>query len=180
MARREAAAIAEEYSLASNRTRIETLRRQLLEAGIDLHDPANHQICDSTTLLHWNHLRPGRAGSWQADATPDQRALMRRICDPWLLANGYKTTSVLESSDRGHPAENVEKACYGHDLKIGRIVFLLRTTTGRYPRATRGLKRLLGIRDQNLGTMIAWPRESAQLAHGIRAPMPISPAQMAP
>ena len=137
VARREAAAIAEEYSLASNRTRIETLRRQLVEAGIDLHDPANHQICDSTTLLHWNHLRPGRAGSWQADATPDQRALMRTICDPWLLANGYKTTSELESSDRGDPAESVENASYGHDLKIGRIVFLLRNATGRYPRATR-------------------------------------------
>ena len=162
VARREAAAIAEEYSLASNRTRIETLRRKLLEAGIDLHDPANHQICDSTTLLHWNHLRLGRAGSWQADATPDQRALMRTVCDPWLLANGYKTTSELESSDRGGPAEGMEDAPNGHDITIGRIAFILRNATGRYPRATRRLKRLLGLRGRSPGTMIAWPVEAAQ------------------
>jgi hypothetical protein len=161
--RREAAAIAEEYSLASNRTRIETLRRRLLEAGIDLLDPANHQICDSTTLLHWNHLRPGRAGSWQADATPDQRALMGTICDPWLLANGYKTTREPESSDRGDLPESMEDASYGYDLKLGQIVFLLRNATGRHPRATRGIKRLLGIRDQSPGAMIAWPGSAAPL-----------------
>ena len=87
--RREASEIAEEYSLASNRTRIDRLRRQLLDAGIDLREPAHLEICDSTTLLHWNHLRADPSRSWSTEATPAERALMHRICLPWLLENGY-------------------------------------------------------------------------------------------
>ena len=53
----EAARIANEYSHESNKARTEALRRRLQEAGVDLESAANAQICDPTTLLHWNHIR---------------------------------------------------------------------------------------------------------------------------
>ena len=60
VARREAAAIAEEYSLASNRTRIETPAAAAPRSGYrPPRARPTQQICDSTTLLHWNHLRAG-------------------------------------------------------------------------------------------------------------------------
>ena len=39
-------------------------------SGVDLNEAANALICDSTTLLHWNHVRDGGSGSWFAEATP--------------------------------------------------------------------------------------------------------------
>ena len=68
--RRQAIEIAEEYSLESNLTRIEALRQQLVEAGIDLTASGNFQIYDSVTLLHWNHVRPGGGGSWRTHLSP--------------------------------------------------------------------------------------------------------------
>ena len=57
--------IADLYSTESNRARTEALRRKLREAGVDLESAANAQICDPTTLLHWNHMRQGKAVSWR-------------------------------------------------------------------------------------------------------------------
>jgi hypothetical protein len=162
VARREAAEIADDYSLASNRTRIKTLRRRLRDAGIDLHDPANLRICDSTTLLHWNHLRPVHSCSWRTDATSEQRALMARICGPWLAENGYETTEVQRALDGTARVDLTTEPVSERDLAIGRVVFLLRSAASRYPRTTRRLKRLLGIRDRDPGAVIAWPVESPQ------------------
>jgi hypothetical protein len=147
VARREAEAIADEYSLDSNRNRIASLKRQLLDAGIDLEDPANHQICDSTTLLHWNHLRPVPCGSWKTDATASQRAAIRRLCDRWLLENGYEATG--EAGDSGGE--------YGRDVSIGRLAFLLKRAARGNPGIVRQLKQMLGISDLNPEAVIAWP-----------------------
>jgi hypothetical protein len=156
VARREAAEIAEAYSLASNRSRIEALRRRLLDAGIDLHDPANLQICDPTTLLHWNHLRPGHPASWKAEATAGQRALMRRICDPWLIENGYEATDVLEASGPGVPAGDGVQPPVERELMIGWIAYFVRRAAGRYPRASARLKGLLGASNRTHGAVMAW------------------------
>ena len=122
MARREAEEIAEEYSLASNRFRMEALRRRLQDAGIDLQDPMNHQIYDSTTLLHWNHLRPAPSGSWKTEASPAERALLGRLCDPWLLENGYEPT--VEPGVMGLSSDDRDiRPTFERDVAIGRIVF---------------------------------------------------------
>ena len=39
------------------------------KVGVDLNEAANAQICDSTTLLHWNHVRSGGSGSWYDEAS---------------------------------------------------------------------------------------------------------------
>ena len=80
----EAEHIANEYSLESNKARTEALRRRLEQVGVDLNEAANAQICDSTTLLHWNHVRSGGSGSWYTEATPRQRLILRRLCGRWL------------------------------------------------------------------------------------------------
>ena len=83
LTRGEAVEIADEYSIASNQARINSLLQRLHDAGIDLTNPINRQVCDPTTLLHWNHLGPGGAGSWRQScqcatkscAGPDLRRL---------------------------------------------------------------------------------------------------------
>lgn len=157
VARREAAEIALEYSLASNRSRIEHLRRRLLAAGVDLDDPANLQICDPTTLLHWNHLRPARAGSWEAEATPAQRDLIRSLCDRWLLGHDYPPTGMPSPPIRGGQPDD---GPYTRDSAIGRLVRLARSACGQCPRVTRRFRQLLGIPNRNEGAMVSWPEET--------------------
>ena len=88
VARRQAVEIADEYSLESNLTRIEALRQQLEEAGIDLTDAGNLQIYDPVTLLHWNHVRPGGSGSWHTRLSARECAMLARMCAP--LARGQR------------------------------------------------------------------------------------------
>ena len=88
----EAERIALEYSHESNRARTEALRRRLQEAGVDLASAANAQICDSTTLLHWNHIRQADSKSWHALANARQRMVLQRLCGRWLKARGYAPT----------------------------------------------------------------------------------------
>ena len=81
----EAERIAHEYSLASNKARAEALRRRLEQSGVDVNEAANAQICDSTTLLHWNHVRDGGSGSWfvESNAAPagHPRAAVRPMAE---------------------------------------------------------------------------------------------------
>ena len=71
----------------TNRTRLapKRLRRRLQEAGVDLESAANAQICDPTTLLHWNHIRQGDsqilAHARQPAATADTRASLRPVAE---------------------------------------------------------------------------------------------------
>src|SRR5262249_37090438 len=89
----EAERIANEYSLAANKARTEALRRQLEQGGVDLNEASNSLICDSTTLLHWNHVRDGGSGSWFAESTPRQRLILQRLCGRWLRSRGYPSLS---------------------------------------------------------------------------------------
>jgi hypothetical protein len=96
-----AARIADLYSAESNNARTEALRRKLQQAGVDLESAANAQICDPTTLLHWNHMRQGKAGSWRTSATARQLGIMDRMCGRWLEAHGY---SMGMSSTHSSPS----------------------------------------------------------------------------
>jgi hypothetical protein len=138
----EAARIAGLYSHESNKARTEALRHRLQEAGVDLESKANAQICDPTTLLHWNHIRRGDARSWRTLADPRQRRTLERLCGRWLKARGYPADT------RGPLIAKVsvrERARADVDIAVGRATFLIRITSLRYPATARALKRLLGL-----------------------------------
>jgi hypothetical protein len=94
----EADQVAAEFSLEANRRRTDAMRADLQARGLDLSDPAHHQRYDPATLLHWNHLRQGRAGGWRSGLTPDQLALIDRLGGRrWLADRGYEPSAGTES-----------------------------------------------------------------------------------
>jgi Sulfotransferase domain len=149
----EAARIAALYSHESNRARTEALRRQLQEAGVDLENAANAQICDSKTLLHWNHIRHGDSRSWRSLANPRQRRILNRLCGRWLKARGYSD----DSGEPGTPKVAVRELFRAQaDIMVGHATFLVRTTSSRYPQAARALKRILGLPVEGTAGATAW------------------------
>ncbi|HEV3438592.1 MAG TPA: sulfotransferase domain-containing protein [Gemmata sp.] len=82
--------IAREYSLENNRARIDRLTEAFRVRGVDLTDPANALCHDEETLLHWNHIRDGRTGSWRQQATPRHLVVLARECGQWLIEQGYE------------------------------------------------------------------------------------------
>jgi hypothetical protein len=101
----EAEAVAAEYSLRSNRERAEEFAQQLRAEGIDLDSRDNRFQCDPNTLLHWNHLRTGRVGSWREDATPAQLASLGELCGQWLIERGYEADLSWVDRPPGRGAE---------------------------------------------------------------------------
>ena len=154
--RRQAIAIADEYSLESNLTRIEALRQQLVEAGIDLTAAGNLQIYDSVTLLHWNHVRPGGTGSWRTHLSPRECAVLVRMCGPWLEANGYDLQTASGSEAGLSPLDRMSSLRERLDLAMGRAATVLRWAAGSCPLAARLVKQLLGIAQPALGSELAW------------------------
>jgi hypothetical protein len=152
----EADRIADEYSQESNRARAEALRRRLQQAGLDLDSAENAQICDTATLLHWNHMRQAGAGSWQTKATPAERATLHRLCERWLRARGYqlepKPAPVAPYTPR-HLSERVRSEV---DIIVGRLDFLLRSSSQRFPGTARAVKHLLGIPFETKAGAMAW------------------------
>ena len=164
--RREATEIAEEFSLESNRTRIEALRRRLAEAGVDLHGSAGLQICDPVTLLHWNHLRPAESTSWEAGADPRRHAILERLHGDWLRANGYGWTDhdAARTGNLGFaPAFDLKARC---DLALGRAAVALRRAAASFPLAARMVKRLLGITVSGMHDVVPWPASAPEDAVG--------------
>jgi hypothetical protein len=143
----EADRIARGYSLESNKARSEALRRRLEQVGLDLSQAANAQICDPTTLLHWNHVRGGGPGSWTTLATPRQRAVLDRLFRPWLQARHYRISPAgTESRPLGRWQPGLgERIGIEVDLARGRLSYLLRAASLRFPRLAHAIKRLLGI-----------------------------------
>ena len=104
----EAEALAQEYSLEANRRRAAALSTTLAAQGVDLSDARNALLNDPHTLLHWNHVRSGRASSWREDATLDQKMHLARICGRWLVLRGYEKNEswVLSREElNGDPVE---------------------------------------------------------------------------
>ena len=96
----EATELESKYSLEANRQRANALRNTLEQERVDLTDPRNSLLSDPHTLVHWNHVRTGRAGSWRQVATLPQRIRLAQLCAPWLIARGYeKDDSWVSSSD---------------------------------------------------------------------------------
>jgi hypothetical protein len=146
----EAAEVAGEYSIQANRKRTQKLGHRLREEGIDLNDPSNVQFYDHRTLLHWNHLRESRAGNWRELATPRQRAILARLCDPWLADHGYETDAQVPPAEADQGVWNPglsERVRFELDLAAARLSCSLRCATLRHPKVARTVKRFLGMSD---------------------------------
>jgi len=152
----EAVTIADLYSPESNRARAEALRRRLQEAGVDLSSAANVQICDATTLLHWNHMRQGEPGSWRSRTTPGQRATLDRLCGRWLKERGYPLEPIASHRNALSLRALREWAHGEADLWAGRATFLIRASSQRFPATARAVKRLLGMPAQTQMGATAW------------------------
>jgi len=149
----EAGRIADLYSQESNKARALALKRRLQKAGVDLQNAANAQICDPTTLLHWNHIRPGPCRSWRALATPHQRKVLHRLCGRWLAARGHP----IEENDAGNARVSLREMASGQlDLVSARATFLARAASQRFPRTARAAKRLLGLPSDADKGALAW------------------------
>jgi hypothetical protein len=147
----EAARIADEYSHEANRARTEALKRRLEQAGLDLDRTSNAQICDSKTLLHWNHIRQGDARSWHALANRRQRFVLHRLCGRWLKARGYP------DDPNGKAVVTVfERISVEVEILMAAATYLFRSTSQRFPTAARGLKRMLGLADDTPAGATAW------------------------
>ena len=138
----EAVRIAESYSQEANRARAEALRDRLRQSGVNLESAANYQICDPTTLLHWNHLRPGGGGSWITKAEPRHRVVLKRLCRRWLAARGYDLEPVPLPRSRVGLLDLAEIEA---DLIVARVNVLVQNGSRRFPRLSRTIKRMLGI-----------------------------------
>ena len=89
LAEGEAAEVAASLSFEANKKRTEALSEGLKAEGVEP-TATDQGRYDHQSLLHWNHLRDGRAGSWRDLATPEQLATLDRICHPWLVEHGYE------------------------------------------------------------------------------------------
>jgi hypothetical protein len=154
----EAERLANEYSLAANKARTEALRRELEQKGVDLNEAANSLICDSTTLLHWNHVRDGRSGSWFDESTPRQRVILQRLCGRWLAAHGYPAVPGWARRDEvAIPRVSIgEKIGIDLDILRGWLSFRLRMASQRFPRLAASVKRVLGIADSSQAGAVVW------------------------
>ncbi len=136
----EAEETAREYSFQANRARVLHLRARLRASRVELERPANSQLCDRRTLLHWNHLREGRVGEWRMVATPRQHAILARVGNRWLRARGYET-GPAPAAGRTLGATLVDEAT----IAQGWLACALRCLALRFPETARIVKRLLQI-----------------------------------
>jgi FkbM family methyltransferase len=82
-------AIADLLSFEANKKRTTDLTERLQAEGVALTSKDQDKY-DRDTLLHWNHIRDGRSGTWRELASPEQQATLARICGPWLVEHGYE------------------------------------------------------------------------------------------
>jgi hypothetical protein len=93
-------------------------------------------------------MRDGRSGNWRELATPRQREILARLCDPWLAAHGYETDTRLDATEDGRGGlipRIVEKVRTEQELAKAWLTCLLRCLSLRHPKVARTLKRLLGM-----------------------------------
>jgi hypothetical protein len=143
----ETARIADEYSLESNKARTEALRLRLEQAGMDLNSAANVQICDSDTLLHWNHVRSG-GSTWFAESNPRQRRILDYLCGRWLRSRQYDLQPAGgESATVADPSSNIgDRVRIEVDLLVGWLNYQVRNATQRFPHLAAAVKRMLGMK----------------------------------
>ena len=165
----EAAEVAAEYSFQTNRRRTLELVNRLRAEGIDLDNRSNLQYYDPRTLLHWNHLREGRPGKWRTDATPEQRAVLARLCDAWLIAHDYEADTLEGVEVPGRLRDSLRREV---ELARGWSSCTLRCASLHFPETARVVKPLLGIAPDEIGAVPVCPRARIRVDRGRHAVPP--------
>ncbi len=165
----EAREIANQNSLEANRERTRALGSQLRQAGLDLSNPANAQHFDPHTLLHWNHVREGRVGSWRDEASPEELAVMGRMLGGWLIDRGYeRDLSWVASTPR-----SLRKSWEWQRLRtLGAIACGMRCASSRYPELAGVARRWLGLPEPESMGARAVAEDAAALPVGTRPHVP--------
>jgi hypothetical protein len=135
--RREVESIVNAHSLAANRERTRALGDRLKARGLDLDDPANAQHFDPHTLLHWNHVRDGRSGSWRDQAGPTERQVMARLLGDWLIDHGYEPDVSWANRRNSEEGSAPSTSALRLDQARGSIACGLRGLSSRFPRLAR-------------------------------------------
>jgi hypothetical protein len=163
LGRAEAEQIAEEYSQESNRARTAVLRHHLHQAGVDLHSADNAQICDATTLLHWNHMRePG--ASWRSEASPEHEAILNRLCGRWLFDHGY-VEAGMRPGWLGVIGQKPRLSMRARiNLAVGWLNYTIRGASLRFPVIAHSFKRLAGVTAAEPKGAVAWTGARAESA----------------
>jgi FkbM family methyltransferase len=126
--------IAEMLSFEANRKRTLELSERLVAEGVGL-DSKDQNSYDRQTLLHWNHIRDGRAGYWQELASPEQKETLARICGPWLVEHGYEIDPDRPSLDKPipeAPRETRPRVTYAQNMEDVLLDRLFRGKKGTY------------------------------------------------
>jgi hypothetical protein len=158
--RAEAERIAALYSQESNRARTAALRRRLHESGLDLSSAANAQICDESTLLHWNHMRDADS-SWRSLATAGQKAVLEKHCGRWLIEHGYERAPKHARHSRVETTNRWISTRDQINLQIGCFNYLTRCMSLRFPHAARLVKGILGLATDQVAGATTWSDTSA-------------------
>ncbi len=122
----EADSIASALSFEANRKRTVELADRLVARGIPL-SSQDQDSFDPASLLHWNHLRDGRAGGWRDLATPDQLAALDRLCGDWLIDRGYEADHAWahaggdRAPETAGPAPRVSYGRDAEDILVDRL-----------------------------------------------------------
>ena len=105
----EAEQIAAAHSPEANRKRTSDIAQRLVAQGVPL-SSKDQDSYDPLSLLHWNHLRQGQVGGWRDRATPEQMAVMNRLCGEWLLDNQYEPDNPWTRATLANLIENHDRA----------------------------------------------------------------------
>ncbi len=167
----EANEIATEYSFQTNRRRTLDLVDRLRAQGVDLNDPNNLQYYDQRTLLHWNHLREGRPGNWREQATSRQRAILARLCDPWLVEHGYEPDTRDLLTEKVRFRDTVQRE---FELVRAWAACSLRCAAIKHPRIARVIKGLFGIPSEQVSAV---PARSLSQVRVDSAQQPATPSK---
>jgi hypothetical protein len=156
----DAERIAAEYSLESNLARTQALKERLEQAGVNLDDQANAQICDPASLLHWNHVRKGGSGSWAEEATPTQSVVLDRMYGPWLADHGYTATNLTGDDGKPYRLTTRERLRIEADIQRGYVAWLIRTVVLKFPRTVSMIKTVLGMNGKTAAGAKVWSEDT--------------------
>ena len=140
----ESESLAREFSREANQERAKAFRNRLIADGVNLDDPANQQLSDPETLLHWNHVREGQPKTWRELATPAQQRILAKLCGRWLMDRGYETDRAWAPDSKRWRFDAAEQMLFSQARWHGSLQRL----SLRFPNASARLKTWLGAKNE--------------------------------
>ena len=84
-------------------------------------------------------------------------ALLVKMCEPWLEANGYDLKEASGSNPGLLPIDRMSSVREALDRSMGQATAFWRRAAGSCPLAAQLVKQLLGISRPSLARELAWP-----------------------